>query len=617
MRNYKYKKTDGRFLIKIAGLISVSLLATQGFAENPTVHASWTPPGGISSMSRAWDINSSGTQAMTTWFRGNTVQSNLTNASEPLIPIKGVDGQITGSGYYGGDEPCVKVYSRNKGFYCFREGSWKNIGDPSKLISILRSPKSEHEILFYREATTTDKMVRQSYARISGFKSKKIDGIPGYIYGGVLSTSQPVAYVLSSNSTTYSSLLKLNLESGTIQILAQNLEAYRGSKRLGLSPDGNHLFLAILGKKTKDDQMRHIPIADRFFEIFQFNLKTKTFTKIISSDAENFNPFVYQDRLYWTRTALDSQIRFYDLKNKRLLEPTIPNASHSHWHPSGKKISYNFGSWRFADWALNIDIHESKWNHKTQTLGSQKSLVSGFHEDYGPVYSPDGKWLAYHSHRSITAVPDYSGFGSSDDVYLKRVDQNESKEIRLTHFGIEVGVPSWNPKDHRLLFVTESQDHSGSQVWTIKFDQESGSTQELKRLKIPKNIKAPSKAIWISESDFIIHNELEKRKFELWRFNEANPEKAVLVYKGINGNWANDHFDSKRNTYWTSTQVGQRMHLVRIDLKTGNSETLDVAPGFNQFNPSVSPDGRVVSFSAEKVTKELLSLPLTSILDRK
>ena len=66
--------------------------------------------------------------------------------------------------------------------------------------------------------------------------------------------------------------------------------------------------------------------------------------------------------------------------------------------------------------------------------------------------------------------------GSTDDLYLRRVSDGPSEEIRLTDFGWEVGVGDWVPDCRRLVFA--SRERGGSQrvskPWIVTIDPLSG-----------------------------------------------------------------------------------------------------------------------------------------------
>src|SRR5213079_1097897 len=89
-------------------------------------------------------------------------------------------------------------------------------------------------------------------------------------------------------------------------------------------------------------------------------------------------------------------------------------------------------------------------------VGPLYPLITGYHEDFQPVWSPRGRWVAYHSHRAKTPVPSYLAPGSSDDIWLRRVGApaRDPSEIRLTDFGWEAGPPDWSRDGTRLLFVS-------------------------------------------------------------------------------------------------------------------------------------------------------------------
>src|SRR5438034_603542 len=126
------------------------------------------------------------------------------------------------------------------------------------------------------------------------------------------------------------------------------------------------------------------------------------------------------------------------------------------WRPDGRQIGFVYGDWRWVDWAIDLDGGAVDVDTGGRPVGPLYPLITGYHEDFQPVWSPRGRWVAYHSHRAKTPVPSYLAPGSSDDIWLRRVGApaRDPSEIRLTDFGWEAGPPDWSRDGTRLLFVS-------------------------------------------------------------------------------------------------------------------------------------------------------------------
>ena len=81
------------------------------------------------------------------------------------------------------------------------------------------------------------------------------------------------------------------------------------------------------------------------------------------------------------------------------------------------------------------------------------------------AWSPDGKWIAYHTHREM-----------SDDVWLRPADVAQpNKRITFLGRGAEVGWPRWSPDGKTVLLNGARKSDGASVLYTIAVDQETGA----------------------------------------------------------------------------------------------------------------------------------------------
>jgi Tol biopolymer transport system component len=84
----------------------------------------------------------------------------------------------------------------------------------------------------------------------------------------------------------------------------------------------------------------------------------------------------------------------------------------------------------------------SDWNiWKYDSNGAMKRLIQSDADNFDPVYSPDGQYIAYTSNKS-----------GSSDIWVMRVDGSE--ETQVTVHGSVDCQPAWTQDGKALLFTS-------------------------------------------------------------------------------------------------------------------------------------------------------------------
>ena len=440
----------------------------------------------------------------------------------------------------------------------------------------------------------------------------KTFGVTGRITGTAFSPDNSMLYVMLFQPSGETSLVRISVQELRTKTIAHDLDAAPNGNKIAVSADGRSAFVALASAGAPDNAARHQPDANRWLAIYKVDLATGARVPVISTPgADNNDPALAGGNLYWARNAIRDSVAAVPIGGGNSKD-VIADAEVPMWSPDGKKISFTYGGWRLADWALNLDAGYVLVDADANRTSARFPIVTGYHEDFPAAWSPDGKWIAFHSHRSKVPVPDYESADSTDDIYLRLADDPQAPEIRLTDFGWETGPAYWSPDGRKLLFNSWVRGGTPGidKLWVLGIQPITGQVLDTTQLPLPAEIHSASWAAWSPDGkEIALEDKREGGNRALWIVHaDGTHGEKLLDYHGTTYDGLDWTPDGKTIIY--SGLAGDRLQLFSIPRAGGTPTQLTHDAG-NLMQPRVSPDGKWIACTRTVQSKEIWRRPLS------
>jgi Tol biopolymer transport system component len=264
------------------------------------------------------------------------------------------------------------------------------------------------------------------------------------------------------------------------------------------------------------------------------------------------------------------------------------------WDPTSKWIGITYGTWRrviddfgYPDIAQDIGIVSA--DPVAPATQVDRVVDASPSEDQSLHWSPNGRWIAYHSHKD-----------QGDDVWLLPADRSRPAR-RLTHFGrgFETGWPRWSPDGRWLLFDADARDAGRrSVIYVMGLDQESGEVTAPERALVFDGFAGEAvHAEWLPDSRgvAVLGDESADRHVILLSTRDGGPARVLH-------RWTSEHLFSGLGVSPDGTYVafiapaGGWFQLFRVPAAGGAAEQLTFDPS-HKTQPAYSPDGRRIALT--------------------
>jgi len=263
------------------------------------------------------------------------------------------------------------------------------------------------------------------------------------------------------------------------------------------------------------------------------------------------------------------------------------------WDPTSRWLGITYGTWRrVPDDAKYPDIAQDAGiigvDPDRPATAPARVVQDSSSEDQSLCWSPNGKWIAFHSHKD-----------QSDDIWLRPAEgPGAAKRISFLGRGAETGWPRWSPDGHRLMFSGASRTTHRPVLYIAAVDQATGDVTEAARQILITMDADITHAEWLPDSTRLVAIAKEHPGRNAIFVTDVLATAPTIVRR----------FESEHDTPGIGVSPdGNQVAFIapaadgffqvwRMPIAGGTPVQLTTDPS-NKTQPAWSPDGRSIAFT--------------------
>jgi hypothetical protein len=417
------------FFIGVAGLLAVLPVLTGRPSDAPVTVLTWSGHRMFEDFSARSEVSPDGQWVLRTFVDGNQALLHLPSGTADRTTLQGGLQDFERAAWCGSQLLRLGKNEGKRSWFLSSGGAFAALSIPPEATPVCNAAgdRFAHFTSFpaRRELPPPKDIYIGTDIAKQGAQSRVEIG--GVVLAARFSPDAKFVYVLSRQESGASTLSSVDVSALRTTQLARDLDAWPfPGPELAVSSDGKSLVLPLATLKAPDDARRQAPRAEeRWLKLYHFDLATRKFSLLVATaDSDQTDPGFVKYDLYWASS-----------RNRKAVVAFLSSGGAVHtvvggrgaylptWSRDGKRIAFVEGEYRLADWALSQDVGIVPVNEQILPTGEAKPFVVGNHEDFPVEWSPDGRWIAWHSHRDPQRnAPYYDEPGATDDIWVRRAE---------------------------------------------------------------------------------------------------------------------------------------------------------------------------------------------------